>query len=34
MPQLTQSRSFCRRLHSQSLDWYWQTKQYRKIHLT
>jgi len=19
-------------LHSQSLDWYWQTKQYRKIH--
>jgi len=19
-------------LHSQSIDWYWQTKQYRKIH--
>jgi len=32
IPHLKQSRSIRRQSHSQSLDWYWQIKQYRKIH--
>jgi len=31
MPHSTQYRSFWRRSSQPSLDWYWQTKQYRKI---
>jgi len=31
-PHLTQPVSFRGGLHIQSLDWYWQTKQYREIH--